>query len=101
MTDNKFRELPLHAKDEMARDIAKVIEDLHLGKRRSAMIFLHDLKQRSLHLDEKIQQDVLMFAEQVEFQFAYDPWHNITEDVRKAADRLLHDLGMTIHRIAI
>jgi hypothetical protein len=100
MTHNKFNEIPIHAKDEMALDIGKIIHYLHVGKRKSAMPHIQDLKHRSVHLDEKIQQDVLMFVEQIEFQFAYDPWHNITEEVRKAADRLLHDLGLSIHRIA-
>lgn len=54
---------------------------------------LEDLKIRSIYLDEEIQQDVLMFAEQVQFQYDYDPWHKVTIDIERAADRLIEDLG--------
>jgi len=94
MDNEKFRELPIRAREEMAQDIAKIIQNLHRGKPELATPLIQNLKARSLHLSEQIQQDVLIFAEQVQFQYAYDPWHKVTEDVRQAADRLLDDLGL-------
>ena len=55
-------------------------------------LLIEDLKARSIHMESKIQQDVLMFAEQVQFQYDYDPWHKVTPDVQHAADQLLRDL---------
>jgi hypothetical protein len=94
MKNNFHRELPIRSKVEMAQDVAEVLGCLHRGERSHADLLLEDLKVRSVGLDESIQQDVLMFAEQVQFQYAYDPWHRITREVQRAADRLLEDLGM-------
>ncbi len=88
--------LPVRSKAEMLEDIIKILHCLHTGRRSSAVPLIEDLKTRSLFLDEQIQQDVLIFAEQVLFQYDYDPWHKITRDVQKAADRLIRDLGFPI-----
>ena len=56
---------------------------------------LNYLKIRAIYFDEKTQQDALIFAEQVYFQFDYDPWHKVTPEVQKAADRLIEDLGFS------
>lgn len=93
MVHDKFRELPLEAKNKMATDIAKIIRNLNNGILDKADI--RDLKARSVHLSEEIQQDVLMFIEQVEFQHAYDPWHRVTKEVTKAADRLVRHMGLS------
>ncbi len=92
MSDNIFHANPIRSKVEMMQDILKIIQYLHLGQREKAEPLMEDLKARSALLDDQIQQDVLMFIEQVQFQYAYDPWHKITEDVQKAADRLIEDL---------
>ena len=94
MAVHKFPELPIRAKKEMARDVATIIRFLHLGLADKATELIQDLKIRSIHLSEQIQQDVLAFAEQVQFQFAYDPWHKVTPNVQIAADNLLEDLGL-------
>lgn len=86
-------ELPIRSKLEMLDDIVQIIHYLHTGKRKAADPLIDDLKTRSMFLDERIQQDVLIFAEQVYFQYDYDPWHKVTPDVQKAADRLIEDLG--------
>lgn len=86
-------ELPIRSKLEMLDDIVQIIHYLHIGKRKAADPLIDDLKIRSMFLDEQIQHDVLIFAEQVYFQYDYDPWHKITPDVQKAADRLIEDLG--------
>lgn len=88
-------EIPIRSKMEMAHDIAEIIQCLHRGQRSAADLLIEDLKARSLQLDEMIQRDVLIFAEQVQFQYAYDPWHKMTEDVQRAADKLIQDLGIT------
>jgi len=88
-----FNELPIRSKREMISDIIEIIHCLHSGKRQQCDRFVEDLKARCSFLDEKIQQDVLMFVEQVQFQYAYDPWHKVTPDVEAAADRLIEDLG--------
>jgi hypothetical protein len=87
------KELPIRAKLEMLDDIVQIIHYLHEGKRSSADPLIDDLKARSIYLSDHIQQDVMIFAEQVHFQYDYDPYHNVTPDVQRAADRLIRDLG--------
>lgn len=89
-------ELPIRSKLEMMNDIVRAIHCLHTGDRKKAEPLLDDLKIRSIYLDEKIQQDALIFSEQVCFQFDYDPWHKVTPEVQRAADRLIEDLGFSI-----
>lgn len=91
-SDNKHP-LPFRSKLEMCEEIAQIVCYLHYGDKRKSDPLIEDLKIRSLYLDETIQQDVLAFSEQVQFQYAYDPSHQVTKDVQKAADRLLKDLG--------
>ena len=89
------RELPIRAKIEMAADVAKIIRYLHQGRWEEADLLILDLKSRSIHMDEEVQQDVLLFAEQIHFHYDYDPWHKVTLDVGQAADRLIKALGFT------
>lgn len=93
MKENHPHEIPLRSKQAMLDDIAQIVHYLHTGQRSSADLLIEDLKTRSLSFDPQIQQDVLIFAEQVHFQYDYDPWHKVTPDVEKAADKLIHDLG--------
>lgn len=93
MSKHPSHELPIRSKLEMLSVIAQVICHLHRGSRRAADRLLDELKTRSLFLDEQIQQDVLIFAEQIHFQYDYDPWHKVTPEVQKAADKLISDLG--------
>ncbi|HSX13276.1 MAG TPA: hypothetical protein VLE96_02520 [Chlamydiales bacterium] len=83
-----------HSKLEMEEDIAKIIFHLHYGNRVLGDVFLDNLKANAVHLSSKIQQDVLMFAEQVHFQHDYDPWHKVTPEVQTAADQLISDLKL-------
>lgn len=96
MSKHPAFELPIRSKLDMLDDIVQIIHYLHEGNRKLATPFIEDLKIRSLFLDEQIQQDVLIFSEQVCFQYDYDPWHKITPDVQKAADKLIEDLGFII-----
>lgn len=88
-------ELPIRSKLEMLDDIVQIIHYLHTGKRSSADPLIDDLKIRSLFFEPEIQRDVLMFVDQVHFQYDYDPWHKVTPDVQRAADRLIEDLGFS------
>ena len=88
-------ELPIRSKLDMLDDIVQVIHYLHTGERKAADPLLDDLKIKAIYFDEKIQQDVLIFAEQVHFQYDYDPWHKVTPEVQRAADRLIEDLGFS------
>jgi len=96
MNKHPSSELPIRSKIEMAKDVAEIVQCLHTGQRSAADLLIEDLKTRSVFLDEKIQQDVLIFSEQVQFQYDYDPWHLVTGDIQKAADRLLGDLGFPV-----
>jgi hypothetical protein len=95
MSNDMFHELPIRSKVEMMQDIAEIIQCLHRGERSAADLLIEDLKARSIQLDEEIQQDVLMFALQVQFQYDYDPWHKITEEISEAADNLIDHLKYT------
>lgn len=86
-------ELPFRSKLRMCEEIAEIVFHLHRGERSQSDPLIEDLKVRALYLDDEIQHDVLAFSEQVQFQYAYDPYHKVTPDVQKAADRLIKDLG--------
>lgn len=93
MDKHPSHELPIRSKLDMLDDVVKIIHYLHEGDRAAADHLIDDLKTRAIYLDEKIQQDVLIFSEQVQFQYDYDPWHKVTLDVQTAADQLISDLG--------
>jgi hypothetical protein len=93
MQNDPFHELPIRSKTEMVNDIIEIIRCLHRGRRTTSDRLVEDLKARCAFLDETIQQDVLIFVEQVQFQQVYDPWHRVTPEVEQAADRLIQDLG--------
>lgn len=87
------RDLPIRSKVEIVEKMALILRYLHEGKRDLAAPLIEELKVRSIFLGETIQQDVLAFIGQVLFQYDYDPWHKVTIEVRKAADRLIEDMG--------
>ena len=91
MKKHLSQELPIRAKLEMAQDVAEVIVCLGHGRQLEAEKLLQDLKARALYFDESVQQNVLVFAEQVQFQLAYDP--SVTHEVQRAANLLLESLG--------
>lgn len=95
MNNNPKSELPIRSKLEMVEDIVQIIHCLHDGDRERGDPLINDLKKRALFLDEQIQWDVLVFAEQVHFQYDYDPWHKVTPEVQHAADKLIEDLGFS------
>ncbi len=86
-------ELPIRSKKEIAEGVGKIIHFLHTGQRSAADLLIEELKVRSLYLEEPIQRALLIFAEEVQFQYAYDPWHKVTQEVEDAADKLIENLG--------
>jgi len=68
--------------------IAQIIHSLGEGKLSSIDPLLDLLKKQTSFL-ESLQEEVLDFIQQVEFQKDYDPQHLITENVQKATDRLI------------
>jgi hypothetical protein len=95
MKKHLSQELPIRIKVAMAQEISQVIECLHRGQRGAADLLLEQLKAQALFLDEATQQNVLIFAEQVAFQYDYDPWHKVTSEVVNAADKLVESLGFS------
>jgi hypothetical protein len=95
MREEHFKELPIRSKLEMVQDLGKIIHYLHTGQRSAADLLIEDMKVRSIFMDDQIQQDVLSFAEQVHFQYDYDPLHQVTKEIQRAADKLLEDLGFS------
>lgn len=83
------------SKEIIRKEIAQIIRHLHYGERALGDVLVKDLKARSKALPAKIQRDTLIFIEQVHFQYDYDPWHKVTPEVQKAADRLLKDLKIS------
>jgi hypothetical protein len=91
--EHYHNELPIRSKVDIATEIGDVLHCLHSGQPDAANRLIEDLKNRSIYLDETIQGDILIFAEAVQFQSSYDPWHRITPEIQRAADRLIEDLG--------
>lgn len=94
-------ELPIRSKLEMVNEIVQIIQYLQFGRRKEADALIDDLKLRALFLDETIQNGVLAFSEQIHFQYAYDPYHKVTPDVEKAADKLIENLGFNLNHIKL
>lgn len=94
--EHYHNELPIRSKIDVAEEIGQIIHCLSSGKTKDADHLIEDLKNHSIYLDEKIQGDVLIFAEAVQFQSAYDPWHLVTPEIEKAANRLIEDLGFAL-----
>ena len=65
MSKHLALELPIRSKLNMLDDIVQIIHYLHTGERKAALPLIDDLKARSLFFDPQIQQDVLIFSEQV------------------------------------
>ena len=91
--ENYQNELPIRSKIEVAQEIGQIIHYLTQGQESKVNELIEDLKNRSIYLDEKIQGDVLIFAETIQFQQSYDPWHQITPEIEKSANQLIEDLG--------
>lgn len=89
------KELPIRSKIEMVGEIQQIISYLHEGDRSAAVPLIDDLKARSIFLDEQIQHDVLAFASQVLFQYDYDPWHKVTPEIQRTANKLIEDMGFS------
>ncbi len=91
--ENYHDELPIRAKIDVAQEIGEIINCLTLGQQSVVNALIDKLKNQSIYLDEKIQGDVLVFSEAIQFQLTYDPWHQITPEIERAANQLIEDLG--------
>jgi hypothetical protein len=91
--ENYHNQLPIRSKIEVAQEIGQIIHCLDEGQVSALNEKIEDLKNRSIYLDEKIQGDVLVFAEAVQFQISTDPWHQFTPEIEQAAKQLILDLG--------
>ncbi len=93
MNPHLSHELPFRSKLAMVEDIRAILGCLN--RRERADVWIEDLKARSVFFDEDVQQAVLMFSEQVQFQSAYDPVYGVTAEVERAADKVVEWLGFT------
>ena len=86
-------EIPIRSKLDILDDLVQIIHYLHTGDRKAADHLIKDMKIRALFLDEEIQRHILIFTDQVYFQYNFDPWHRVTHEVQEAADHLIEQLG--------
>lgn len=93
MAKHPALELPIRSKLDMLNDIVQIICYLHEGHRKAGDRYIYDLKIRSLFFDPEIQNRVLVFTDQVHFQFNFDPDHKVTTEIQEAADHLIESLG--------
>jgi hypothetical protein len=91
---NRRNDPPIRTKRAIAQDVADIVHSLQAGEMKRTNVLIDDLKVKSIDFDSIIQQDVLVFAEAVQFQAVYDPAHPVSPEVQNAADKLLFDLGM-------
>jgi hypothetical protein len=89
------KQLPIRAKIEIAEKIGQILHYFQKGQPQEVNALIAEVKSRALFLEDPIQQDVLIFAESVQFQEAYDPWHKISPEIEQAANKLIEDLGFT------
>lgn len=73
--------------------LIQVIKDLHYGKKKEAKAKLTKMSKMLDGLSSKLQKDVQNFIIQVTFELDYDPNHLVTEEIKRAADKLLRDLS--------
>jgi hypothetical protein len=78
-------------KEEILDTIAQIIHSLVEGNLSSIDPLLDLLKTQTISLKD-LQEEVLDFIQQVEFQKDYDPQHLITENIQKAADILIKSI---------
>lgn len=86
-------QLPIRSKLDMLNDIVQIVCYLHEGNRKEGDKYMNDLKLRSLFMNREIQNCVLVFTDQVHFQFNFDPWHKVTPEIQQAADHLIEEMG--------
>lgn len=93
MTKHPAIQIPIRSKLDMLNDIVQIVCYLHEGNRKEGEKYILDLKMRALFMNHQIQNCVLVFTDQVHFQFNIDPWHKVTPEVQKAADLLIEQMG--------
>jgi len=76
--------------------LARVVANLHRGNIEAIVPLLRQMHTAARSLSPQIQLDIHQFIIQVEFQMDYDPFHLVTEEIQKAADALIKDLGVPV-----
>lgn len=89
---------PIRTRVDLAHEIGQVIHHLQAGELTAANYLIEGLKSRFSSLSPFIQKDLRIFAEAVQFQADYDPWHIITPEIEAAAEQLVVDLGLSPSR---
>lgn len=78
----------MNDKKEILDTIAQIIHSLGEGELSSLDPLLDLLKIQTLSL-KTMQEEILDFIQQIEFQKDYDPQHLITENIQIATDKLI------------
>ena len=82
----------MNIKEDILKIIGEAISALGHGYIEQIDPLLDKLKEKSSTLSDKIQEDILDFIIQIEFQKDYDYQHLITKEIQEAADKLIKDL---------
>ncbi len=80
----------------VAEALSEAVADLHRGKKSAIPSLLEKMKELSEGMEPELQRDISEFIMQITFQMDYDPEHLVTHEIKKAADRLLSDLGFPL-----
>jgi hypothetical protein len=91
--DNNIINLPIRSKIEITKCVVQILIALHFGDFCNLNTNINNLKKLALSWEDKIQQDVLIFTELVQFQAVYDYNHLIIKEICDSADKLFEDLG--------
>lgn len=91
---NSLKERIMKSKEQVIKDIVKIIRYLHEGKLEKIDPLLDMLKKNIEKSD--FEEDGIDFIQQVEFQKDYDHNHLLTKEIKDTADKLLKDLGVPI-----
>lgn len=79
-------------KEYILNTIAEIISNLGHGNFTELNSLLDSLREKTSYCNEHIQEDILDFIQQVEFQKEYDLEHLVTKEIQESADKLIKDL---------
>jgi len=79
-------------KEYILKTIAEIIVRLGHGNFTEMDSLLDSLREKTSSCSVSIQEDILDFIQQVEFQKEYDLEHLVTKEIQESADKLIKDL---------
>lgn len=85
----------MQSKEYIFNTIAKIINNLGQGNFKKLDLLLDNLRKKTSSYDSNIQEDILDFIQQIEFQKDYDQNHLVTKEIQEAADKLIINLKKT------